>query len=168
MGVLGRNGEIEAAAKGSDILVIVGTQGIAAMVGDHCLGGDAAHRLSSDQASSGQRGGRKHVAALERAVDPVPLFVDDNGVDIDQPASRVAQHEVPGAGIVAGDIAVAARFQQGAKPGQVVPLDDDVEVGVVPRLFTKQRIDALPAVDPDGNAQLLQSGVQLDDLAGRQ
>src|SRR3954451_12715066 len=71
------------------------------MEGDQPLRRDAAHRPVAHGPGAGQRIGRVELPVLGRSVDAAPVVAEHDDVEVDLAAGEVAEHEVPGAGVVA-------------------------------------------------------------------
>src|SRR5882757_9146565 len=76
----------------------------------------------------------------------------------------MTQYEIPRSGVFKLYCSVALRVQEFTQRGNILLLNGDVQVLVWPGLLAKQRINTPSAIDPDFGAQILKTGVYVDDI----
>jgi len=93
----------------------------------------------------------------------VPSVVETHGVNIDFAPISVSQHDV-GVGRTLNELEPVLG-EDLARPGHVVDANDEVEVVVRPRLFTKEGVHAPSPVEPGFNLAKVKAVQHLDDVA---
>ncbi len=107
-------------------------------------------------------------AGLGELLPAVPVLVEPERMDVDLSSAFVAQHETRGqAGLDRRIVAEADLGERALGLRELIPVDREVEIRVIPRLLPDERIDAPAAVDPYRAATTLQRAQHLADVRAR-
>ena len=104
------------------------------------------------------------IEGIFHAEDMVAFRIESVRVDVYLVARVIAEDEVTFPTVVARQVFVAARFEQGADLGNVFVLDGDVEVRVGTRLVAEQRVHAPAAVYDDLDVVLIEEAEEHEDF----